>query len=83
MAEEIVVTKTLDVRGEICPYPDMKTMVALKKMKKGEILEVFMDYPLSIERIPRSLKKKKHKLLSTVQLEGPDHRLLIEAYGLE
>lgn len=83
MTEEIVITKTVDVRGEICPYPDMKTMVALKKMKKGEILEVLMDYPLSIERIPRSLKKKKHKLLSTVQIEGPDHRLLIEAYGLD
>lgn len=83
MEKEMVITKTVDVRGEICPYPDMKTMVALKKMKKGEILEVLMDYPLSIERIPRSLKKKKHKLLSTEQLEGPDHRLLIEAYGLE
>jgi len=83
MTKELTITKTVDVRGEICPYPDMKTMVALKKMKKGEILEVLMDYPLSIERIPRSLKKKNHKLLSTEQLEGPDHRLLIEAYGLE
>ncbi|OQX63232.1 MAG: hypothetical protein B6I38_09180 [Anaerolineaceae bacterium 4572_5.1] len=83
MTDEVVVTKTVDVRGEICPYPDMKTMVALKKMKQGEVLEVLMDYPLSIERIPRSLKKKKHKLLSVVQLKGPDHRLLIEAYGLK
>ncbi|MBT3188506.1 MAG: hypothetical protein HN736_03690 [Anaerolineae bacterium] len=83
MTEEVVVTKTVDVRGEICPYPDMKTMVALKKMKKGEVLEVLMDYPLSIERIPRSLKKKKHNLLSVVQVEGPDHRLLIEAFGLK
>ena len=83
MTEEVVVTKTVDVRGEICPYPDMKTMVALKKMKKGEVLEVLMYYPLSIERIPRSLKKKKHNLLSVVQVEGPDHRLLIEAFGLK
>jgi len=83
MTEEVVVAKTVDVRGEICPYPDMKTMVALKKMKKGEVLEVLMDYPLSIERLPRSLKKKKHNLLSVVQLDGPDHRLLIEAYGLK
>ena len=83
MTEEVVATKTIDVRGEICPYPDMKTMVALKKMKQGEILEVLMDYPLSIERLPRSLKKKKHKLLSVVQIEGPDHRILIEAYGLK
>ncbi|MBT7191576.1 MAG: sulfurtransferase TusA family protein [Anaerolineae bacterium] len=83
MTDETTITKTVDVRGEICPYPDMKTMVALKKMKQGEVLEVLMDYPLSIERIPRSLKKKKHNLLSVVQIEGPDHRLLIEAYGLK
>ena len=83
MSEDIKVTQTLDVRGEICPYPDMKTMVALKKMGKGEILEVIIDYPLSLERIPRSLKKQKHKLLQTEQIDGPDHRLLIEAHGLE
>lgn len=28
-------TKTLDVCGKICPYPDMDTMVTLKKMEKG------------------------------------------------
>jgi TusA-related sulfurtransferase len=28
-------TKTLDVRGKICPYPDMDTMTTLKKMEKG------------------------------------------------
>lgn len=50
-------TKTLDVCGKICPYPDMDTMVTLKKMEKGEILEVLLDYPLSVERIPRNLKK--------------------------
>ena len=81
--EERVSAKTVDVRGEICPYPDKKTLFALKKMEKGDILEVLMDSPTSIERIPRNLKKKKHKLLSIERLEGPDHRLLIEAYGLE
>lgn len=83
MGEEVKITKTVDVRGEICPYPDMKTMVALKKMAPGEILEVLIDYPLSLERIPRSLKKKNHKLLLTEQIDGPDHRLLIEAHGLK
>jgi len=83
MGEEIKITKTVDVRGEICPYPDMKTMVALKKMTQGEILEVLLDYPLSVERIPRSLKKKKHKLLQSEKIDGPDYRLLIEAHGLK
>jgi TusA-related sulfurtransferase len=80
---EITPTKTLDVRGKICPYPDMDTMTTLKKMDKGEILEVLLDYPLSVERIPRNLKKQKHKLLESEQLDGPNHRLLIEAHGLK
>ena len=83
MNETITPTKTLDVKGKICPYPDMDTMTTLKQMQKGEILEVLLDYPLSVERIPRGLKKHKHKLLSIEELGGPDHRLLIEAHGLK
>ncbi|MEN8242680.1 MAG: sulfurtransferase TusA family protein [Chloroflexota bacterium] len=80
---DVTATKTLDVRGKICPYPDMDTMTTLKKMEKGEVLEVLLDYPLSVERIPRNLKKQKHKLLESEKLDGPDHRMLIEAYGLK
>lgn len=80
---EVTATKTLDVRGKICPYPDMDTMTTLKKMEKGEILEVLLDYPLSVERIPRNLKKQKHKLLEVEKLDGPNHRMLIEAHGLK
>ena len=83
MSEEVTVTKTLDVCGKICPYPDMDTMTTLKKMTKGEILEVLLDYPMSVERIPRNLKKQKHKLISVEQTDGPNHRMLIEAYGLK
>jgi TusA-related sulfurtransferase len=77
------ITKTLDVRGKICPYPDMDTMTTLKKMEKGEVLEVLLDYPLSVERIPRNLKKQKHKLIEVEKLDGPNHRMVIEAYGLK
>jgi TusA-related sulfurtransferase len=77
------ITKTLDVRGKICPYPDMDTMTTLKKMEKGQVLEVLLDYPLSVERIPRNLKKQKHKLIEVEKLDGPNHRMLIEAYGLK
>ena len=83
MSEEITITKTLDVCGKICPYPDMNTMATLKKMTQGEVLEVLLDYPMSVERIPRNIKKKKHKLISVEQLDGPNHRMLIEAYGLK
>ena len=83
MTQEITPTKTLDVCGEICPYPDMNTMTTLKKMQKGEILEVLLDYPLSVERIPRNVKKQGHKILQDEGLGGPNHRFLIEAHGLK
>ncbi len=69
---------TIDVRGEICPYPDIKTRKKLKEMKSGEILEVLTDYPLSLERIPRNAEKEGHKVLSVEKINGPEHRMLIK-----
>ena len=79
MAEEIKADKTLDVRGEICPNPDVKTMTTLEKMEKGQILEVLVDYPLSVERIPKNVENRKHRVIKVVQVEGPDHKIYIEA----
>ena len=75
--------KKIDERGKICPYPDVDTMTALKKMNKGEVLEVIVDYPMSIERIPRSAKKWGHEVLTSEPMEGTDHRFLIEVQGLK
>ena len=79
MADEIKVDQTLDVRGEICPNPDVKSMTALEKMEKGKVLEILVDYPLSLERIPKNAEKRKHKVLKVEQISGPEHRVIIEA----
>ena len=43
----------LDVRGEICPYPMMRTVSALKKLSIDEsTLEVVTDHPPALETIP-------------------------------
>ncbi len=43
----------LDVRGEICPYPMMRTVSALKKLPRDErALEVVTDHPPALETIP-------------------------------
>lgn len=80
---EIKPDKTLDTRGEICPYPDVRTKKLLKKMEKGQVLEVLTDYPLSVERIPRNVVKDGHKVLKVEQIKGPEHRILIEVKGGE
>ena len=43
----------LDVRGEICPYPMMMAVQAMKKVKdKSEIVEVVTDHAPCLETIP-------------------------------
>jgi TusA-related sulfurtransferase len=43
----------LDVRGEICPYPMMRTVSALKKLSADErALEVVTDHAPALDTIP-------------------------------
>lgn len=45
--------KQLDVRGDICPYPMMKTVQALKKLHSDDNgLEVITDHAPALETIP-------------------------------
>jgi len=71
-------TEVLDVRGEVCPYPDVKTQKKVKNMKSGEVLEVLVDYPLSAERIPRSMEKSGHKILKVEKTGTGEWRILIK-----
>jgi tRNA 2-thiouridine synthesizing protein A len=47
----------LDVRGEICPYPMMKTDQALKTLPPGETLEVLTDHPPALVTCPRAAER--------------------------
>ena len=70
--------EVLDVQGEICPYPDIKTRKKLKQMKAGQILKVIVDYPLSLERIPRNVTAEGHKVLKIEKINGPVHQIYIQ-----
>ena len=61
---------TLDERGEVCPIPDVETRRKVKEMKSGETLEVLIDYALSKERIPVSVKAAGGEVLS-IEENGP------------
>jgi len=75
------VNKSIDARGEVCPIPDVETKRALKDMKPGEILEVWIDYPLSNERIPETVKKLGHEVLEIEEVGKSEWKIYIKVKG--
>ncbi|ACI19082.1 sulfurtransferase TusA family protein [Dictyoglomus thermophilum] len=69
---------TLDVRGEVCPVPDVETKRKLKTMQSGEVLEVLIDYPLSKERIPQGVKEVGGEVLAIEEIGPSEWRILIK-----
>ncbi|PKN15618.1 MAG: SirA-like protein, partial [Deltaproteobacteria bacterium HGW-Deltaproteobacteria-24] len=70
MKETIIPTYRLDMQGEPCPYPAVKTLEAMENLKEGEILEIISDCPQSINNIPQDAKNHGYKVLS-IDSSGP------------
>ena len=52
---------TIDVRGQICPYPIIIIRKTLKDLKTGEVLEVQTDFEIAVHiTIPAFCKKKRY-----------------------
>lgn len=73
--------KTLDVRGEICPYPMMHTVRALKGLAAGEhTLEVFTDHAPALDTIPTQAARLGFDT-SVEEVGGAEWRLLLTRKG--
>jgi tRNA 2-thiouridine synthesizing protein A len=59
----------LDLRGYVCPYPQILTLKALKRLNEGAELEVIIDNPASCENVPAVLKKEGHEVLGVERIE--------------
>ena len=77
MNDKITPDYRLDLRGEPCPYPALKTLEVLPTLKKGEILEVISDCPQSINNIPVDAKNHGYEVLD-IEQHGPTIRYLIK-----
>ncbi len=75
--ENIVPDYRLDMQGEPCPYPAVKTLEAMESLEKGEILEIISDCPQSINNIPIDAKNHGYKVLS-IDSSGPTIQYLIQ-----
>lgn len=67
----------LDARRLLCPLPVIRTQNAIKKLKKGDNLQVFATDPGVMHDIPAWCRINGHQVLSA-EKTGTEFVLLIE-----
>lgn len=73
--------KTLDIKGEVCPYTFVKSKLAIEQIKVGQILEVIVDHLPAVENVPRSMENEGHEVLEVEQVNDRDWRILVRKKG--
>ena len=70
--------RSLDVTGEICPYPLIMTRKEMGKLQKGDQLVVAVDYAKSAEDIPRWAKEEGHAVLAVREMGESQWEIVLE-----
>jgi len=71
------VDQTLDIRGEVCPYTYLKTILALEEMQPGQVLRVRLDYEPASRSVPRSAALLGDDVLSVTATQPEEWEILI------
>jgi TusA-related sulfurtransferase len=75
---ELKPDKTIDLKGEVCPYTFVKSKLALEEMNLDQILEVVVDHEPAVENVPRSLKNEGQKILAVDKINDTDWKILVK-----
>lgn len=62
----INITRRVDAIGDSCPRPQLMTKKAVGEMKSGEVVEVLVDNPTSMEALPPMCAELRCEHLATV-----------------
>ncbi|EHP89653.1 sulfurtransferase TusA family protein [Methanotorris formicicus] len=62
--------KKIDVTGDICPVPVLKTKKALEELGGGEELEVVGDYKPALENIKRFAESNGYTVVSAEETDS-------------
>lgn len=77
MADEYKIDKTINIKGQICPYTFVRSKLAMEKMNVGEVLEIILDHKPAVENVPRSMENEGQKVLEIEKLNDTDWRIVV------
>ncbi|MCL4492809.1 MAG: sulfurtransferase TusA family protein [Nitrospirae bacterium] len=75
--EEVKVSKSINIKGLVCPYTFVKAKLAIEEMELGEVLEILLDYEEASRSIPKSMEDHGQKVLKVEKINDTDWQLVI------
>lgn len=69
---------SIDTRGLMCPQPLVETRKKLRKMQRGEVLEVIGDHGTSKKEIPLAMQQTGEEVLLVEDRPDGTWRILIK-----
>ncbi len=69
---------SLDVRGQVCPYPELLTLRALTNIPPESILEIILDNPPSAKDIPISIEKRGYKKPEVMRVDKGMWKIIVQ-----
>ncbi len=77
MTDDIKPDKSLDIKGQVCPYTFVRSKLAIEKMNLGEILEIVTDHKPASENVPKSMENEGQKVLKIEQTAEKEWRIYV------
>jgi tRNA 2-thiouridine synthesizing protein A len=72
------IDKELNLKGKVCPYTFIESMLALEEMKIGEVLRIIVDYPPAVCDVPESLKNEGYEVMSVSAINETDWAIIVK-----
>jgi tRNA 2-thiouridine synthesizing protein A len=83
LEERTGIDRDLNLKGKICPYTFIESMLTLEEMESGQILRVTVDYPPAVCDVPKSLKNEGYEILEVSPVNDTDWAILVKNKPLE
>ena len=69
---------SLDVRGQVCPYPELLTLRALQSLPPEGTLEIILDNPPSVKDIPSAIEKRGDKKPEVIRVDKGTWKIIVQ-----
>ena len=73
----------INLKGKICPYTFIESMLTLEEMKPDEVLRVIVDYAPAVCDVPRSLRNEGYEILEVSPINETDWAILVRNKEVE